>query len=252
MTVEQPAIEIVQLTKTYGQKTAVRELSLRFEAGRIHCLLGPNGAGKTTTIKTIMGLKNPTSGDVRINGVSIRSDGIHEARRGIGYLPEEPLLYDHLTGREFLQFVSEIYGVSGRRNGIEGRLAEFEMQTAGDEPIRTYSLGMKKKIAFLATLISDPPILIYDEPTSALDALSARKVKEVLSDYRSRGRLVLFTTHILEIAERLADRIAIMDHGALRFSGSLEELRNEMHESGEASLEDLFVQLVADGKGQSE
>lgn len=239
------SIEIVSLSKNYGAKSAVRDLSLEITPGLIHCFLGPNGAGKTTTIKTIMGLRLPTRGDIRVNGVSIHSDDIHDVRRSIGYLADEPMLYEYLTGREYLHFIGELYGVG---DDLEATIAEglerFGMTAEADILIQKYSLGMKKKIAVLATLIHDPDMLIYDEPTGNLDALAARQVKEIMLEYRDRGRLVFFTTHIMEIAERFADRFAIIREGSLVFDGTLEELRNDHGKKRDDTLEDIFIRMV--------
>jgi ABC-2 type transport system ATP-binding protein len=240
-----PAIELDALTKVYGSKVAVDRLSLSIEAGTLICLLGPNGAGKTTTIHTIMGLKNPTSGDVRIRGTSVRSPEIHRIRRVIGYVPEQPVLYEHLTGREFLQFIAELYQVDAPGLArIDAHLEQLGLAGEADDLIRTYSLGMRKKLACLAALVHDPEILVLDEPTGALDAVSARIVKELMLEARDAGRAVLFTTHILEIAERLADRVAIIDAGTLRFEGSLEELREQVHGRPDETLEDLFIRVT--------
>lgn len=240
-----PCIELVRLTKEYGPKCAVRDLTLTIPTGLIYCFLGPNGAGKTTTIKTIMGLKNPTRGDVLINGVSIRSKQIHEIRRSMGYLSDEITLYEHLTGREFLHFIGELYGVGPiLSDRIQAGLDKFDLTDDADAMIQKYSLGMKKKIALLATLIHDPDMLIYDEPTGNLDALSARHVKDILLDYKNRGRLVFFTTHIMEIAERFADRLAIINEGSLYFDGPLIELRERYSLKAQESLEDIFIRLV--------
>ena len=241
-------IETVNLTKKYGDKNAVENLSLTVPAGLIYCFLGLNGAGKTTTIKIIMGLKNPTSGDVLVNGVSIHSKQIHEVRRSIGYLPDEPLLYDHLTGREHLHFVGELYGGgAGLSARIQADLDKLGLSADADKLIQTYSPGMKKKIALLATLVHDPDILIFDEPTGGLDALTARQVKDILVGFRNSGRLVFFTTHVMEIAERLADRLAIIDKGCLRFDGTMGDLRREHGIKPDETLEDIFIRVVNEG-----
>jgi len=238
-------IELIHLTKEYGDKSAICDLSLTVPPGSIYCLLGPNGAGKTTTIKTIMGLRNPTRGDVLINGISIHSGQIHEARRCIGYLQDELLLYEHLTGREYLHFMGELYGVrAGLGDRIQAAMERFELVPDADAPIRQYSLGMKKKVALLATLVHEPEMLIYDEPTGALDALAARQVKEIMLEYKNAGRLVCFTTHIMEIAERFADRLAIINEGSLCFEGSMQELRNRHARRAEETLEEIFIRVV--------
>ena len=242
-------IEIDRLSKTYGDKVAVNDLSLTLEPGSLFCLLGPNGAGKTTTIHTIMGLKNPSSGDVRIAGTSVRSPEIHRVRRSVGYLPEQPLLYDDLTGREYLQFVAVLYGVDADTARIDSRLAQFGLASDCDKLIRTYSMGMRKKIALLAAIVHDPAVLILDEPTGALDAASARAVKEIMTEAREAGKVVLFTTHVMEIAERLADRLAIIDSGQLLFDGSLDDLMAHPASRPGDTLEDVFIRMTTDRTG---
>ena len=230
---ETPHISVDALTKRFGAITAVSDLSLSLKAGQIVGLLGPNGAGKTTTLNTIMGLKTPTDGDVRINRVSVQSPEIASVRRGVGYLPEQPVLYDFLTGREFVQFLGQLYDADlDLDNWLTDNLDALEMGKDADRLIRTYSMGMRKKIAFLAATVHGPNILIFDEPTGALDAASARVVKDQMQIARDRGALVLFTTHIMEIAERLADRVAILNHGRLVADGTLGEIKKAYAHSG--------------------
>ncbi len=158
-----PRIEIDHLTKSYGDKVAVRDLSLTLRSGEVFCFLGPNGAGKTTTIHTIVGHKNPTKGDVRINGVHVNSPKIHEVRRAVGYMAEQPLLYKYLTGREFLLFVAELYGVdASRRDWIDEQLQRLELGGDADTLIKGYSQGLKKKNAFHPALVPDPDNRLYD------------------------------------------------------------------------------------------
>jgi ABC-2 type transport system ATP-binding protein len=238
-------IEIDRMSKSYGENIAVRDLSLTIEPREIFCFLGRNGAGKTTTIQTIVGQKNPSEGDVRIGGVSIASPGIHAEWKRLGYLAEQPVLHEHLTGREFLLFIAELYGVnSSRLAWIEESLRRFELGAEADAMIRTYSLGMKKKIALLAALVHDPDFIVFDEPTGALDAAGARIAKDLLVAARDAGKLVFFTTHIMEIAERLADRIAIIHSGRLIANGALEELRERFGKKRQESLEDLFLRIT--------
>ncbi len=242
---ETPQISVDALTKRFGSITAVSKLSLTLEAGQIVGLLGPNGAGKTTTLDTIMGLKAPTSGDVRINRVSVRSPEIASVRRSIGYLPEQPVLYDYLTGREFIQFLGQLYDAALDLDGwLTDNLEAVQMGQDADRLIRTYSMGMRKKIAFLAAMVHRPNILIFDEPTGALDAASARAVKDQMQMAREQGALVLFTTHVMEIAERLADRIAILNHGSLVADGTLQELKEAHARHGRETLEEIFLRLT--------
>jgi ABC-2 type transport system ATP-binding protein len=246
-----PRIEIDHLTKSYGDKVAVRDLSLTVRSGEVFCFLGPNGAGKTTTIHTIVGHKNPTAGDVRINGVHVGSPEIHEVRRAVGYMAEQPVLYDYLTGREFLLFIAELFGVdASRRDWIDEQLERLELGGDADTLIKTYSLGMKKKIAFLAALVPDPDILLFDEPTGSLDAASARLVKDHMLEARDAGKLVFFTTHIMEIAERLADRLAVIHHGRLIAEGTLDDLRQQFGRTPGESLEDIFLRITGGDAGR--
>ncbi len=243
---ETPHISVDALTKRFGAITAVSDLSLSLEAGQIVGLLGPNGAGKTTTLHTIMGLKTPTSGDVRINRVSVQSPEIASVRRGIGYLPEQPVLYDFLTGREFVQFLGQLYDAAWDLDDwLTDNIDALEMGRDADRLIRTYSLGMRKKIAFLAAMVHRPNILIFDEPTGTLDAASARVVKDQMLIARDQGALVLFTTHVMEIAERLADRVAILNHGSLVADGTLREIKKAYARSGGETLEEIFLRLTA-------
>ncbi len=243
---ETPHINLDALTKRFGEITAVSDLNLSLEAGQIVGLLGPNGAGKTTTLHTIMGLKTPTAGDVRINRVSVQSPEIASVRRRIGYLPEQPVLYDFLSGREFVQFLGQLYDAALDLDGwLTDNLEAVQMGQDADRLIRTYSTGMRKKIAFLAAMVHRPNILIFDEPTGALDAASARAVKDQMQMAREQGALVLFTTHVMEIAERLADRIAILNHGSLVADGTLQELKEAHARHGRETLEEIFLRLTA-------
>lgn len=240
-------IEIANMSKMYGDKFAVQNLTLNVAPGEIFCLLGRNGAGKTTTIHTIVGQKNPTHGDVRLRGVSVVSSGIHAEWKRLGYLAEQPTLHEFLTGREFLLFLAELHGVHvSRLEWIEESLRLFELHAAADTMIRTYSLGMRKKIALLAALVHNPDIIVLDEPTGALDAAGARITKDLMVHARNEGKLVFFTTHILEIAEKLADRIAILHEGRLIADGTLKGLHSQFGGKWNESLEDLFIRITGE------
>lgn len=242
-------IEFDHVTKRFGAKTAVDDLSLSVQTGELFCFLGPNGAGKSSTIQMLMGLKAPTSGDIRINGVSVRSPGIHGVRRGIGYLPEQPVLYDYLTGREFVQFVAQLQEAHPLSDdSLDAAFARFELANAADALVKTYSMGMKKKIALLAALTTNPALLVLDEPTGALDAASAREVKDLMVEARRDGKAVFFTTHVMEIAEQMADRLAIIDAGALLAVGTLSELRLRFGTSPDEPLERIFLRLTGRGR----
>lgn len=247
----EPAIQLDGLTRRYGDTTALDAVDLSIPSGTLFCLLGRNGAGKTTALDTVAGLARPTRGDVRISGVSARSSAIRGVRRRMGYMVQSPALYHHLTGREFLRFVGELYEVAPRDLArLDERLASLEMTEAADTAIRTYSAGMKKKIAFLASILYEPEYLLLDEPFASLDAVAARIVKEEMVRFRDARRVVLFATHTMEIAERFAERLAILDRGRLRFEGTLQELRSRHGIRPDEALEALFLRLTAaDGAG---
>ena len=237
-------IEIEALTKKYGDLTAVDNLDLRVEPGELFVFLGPNGAGKTTTIKILTGLLQPTSGKASVAGIDVVESPI-EVKKIMGYLPEDPFLYNKLTGGEFLQFVADMHGVQKKRDKIERFMELFELSSAADELIEGYSLGMKKKVAIGAALIHDPKVLFLDEPTGGLDPKSARIMKDLLQDIRNRGTTVFMTTHILEVAEKMCDRVGIINNGKLIKVGTIEELRSEARETERnGSLEDIFLELT--------
>jgi ABC-2 type transport system ATP-binding protein len=235
-------IEINKLNKKYGDLIAVSELDLKVESGEIFVFLGSNGAGKTTTIKMLTGLLLPTSGSAEIDGFDVVKSPI-EVKKITGYLPDEPFLYNKLTGREFLQFIADMRGIQKKRDRIDKFLELFELKGSADELIEGYSLGMKKKIAIGAALLHDPKVLFLDEPTGGLDPKSAKTMKDLLLDIRQRGTTVFMTTHILEIAERMCDRVGIIDHGKLIRVGTMDELRQEA-QNGSGSLEDIFLELT--------
>ena len=236
-------IETKALTKKYGDLVAVDAIDLSVESGELFVFLGPNGAGKTTTIKILTGLLRPTSGEATIAGIDIVKYPI-KVKEIMGYLPEDPFLYNKLTGREFLQFVADIHSVQKKDDKIERFMELFEILSAADELIEGYSLGMKKKVAIGAALIHDPKILFLDEPTGGLDPKSARMMKDLLQDIRGRGNTVFMTTHILEVAEKMCDRVGIINKGKLIKVGTIEELRTEAQETSAGSLEDIFLKLT--------
>jgi ABC-2 type transport system ATP-binding protein len=238
-----PLIATEHLVKRFGQKTAVNDVSFEVHAGEIFGFLGPNGAGKTTTIKMIVGLLQPSAGTVRVAGYDVQTQPL-QAKAASGYVPDTPNLYAKLTGRELLRFVGDLYEVDrgqvGRRS--EELLKLFDLDQAADDPIDSYSHGMQQKTALAAALIHDPKVLVLDEPTVGLDPRSARLIKDMLRQLAERGAAVFLSTHILEIAERMCDRIGIINRGALIAAGSMEELRSLG--KGETSLEDIFLSLT--------
>ena len=238
-----PIIDTRDLVKHYGEKAAVDNVSFQVCSGEIFGFLGPNGAGKTTTIKMIVGLLQPTSGSVSVSGFDVHQQPL-QAKATTGYVPDEPNLYPKLTGRELLRFVGDLYGVSKERvaRRTEELLRLFDLDHAGDDTIDTYSHGMQQKTALAAALVHDPNVLVLDEPTVGLDPKSARLIKDILRQMAERGSAVFLSTHILEIAERMCDRIGIINQGQLIAVGTMEELREMV--AGETSLEDIFLGLT--------
>lgn len=239
-------IETKALTKKYGDLVAVSELDLQIKPGELFVFLGANGAGKTTTIKMLTGLLKPTLGSATIAGFDIVKSTI-DAKKVIGYLPDEPFLYNKLTGREFLQFIADMRNVQKKKDRVDKFIDLFELSKSADELIESYSLGMRKKIAIGASVMHDPKVLFLDEPTGGLDPKSAKTMKDLLMDMRQRGTTIFMTTHILEIAERMCDRVGIINNGKLIRVGTMEELRREA-QNGSGSLEDIFLELT--GKTQ--
>jgi ABC-2 type transport system ATP-binding protein len=239
-----PLLVADHLVKRFGDLTAVDDLSLTVRGGEVVGLLGPNGAGKTTTISMLTGLLKPSGGVVRIAGHQVGRDA-QQVKPLIGYVPDEPYLYDRLTGREFVTLMAELYGArEDPRQRVEQLLAYFDLREAADTLIAGYSHGMKQKTALCGVLIHDPRILFLDEPTVGLDPRSARLLKDTIRSLADQGRGVLLCTHILEIAQVICDRVAILDHGRIVVQGSLEELRQSAHAGRDASLEDIFLRLT--------
>ena len=239
-------IQTMHLTRTYGSLTAVNDLNLAVEPGELFGFLGPNGAGKTTTIRMIIGLLRPTAGTVRVAGHDVRQEPL-EVKRSIGYLAQTPLLYDRLTGREFLRFLGGLYGLA--EVNIEARsdhlLELMDLPDKAEQLIESYSGGMRHKIGLCGALLHEPPVLILDEPLAGLDPYSARRVKDMLRDLCRQGSTVFLSTHVLEIAERVCDRVGILDQGRLIAVGAIEALRAQARSGAETTLEDLFLQLTA-------
>jgi len=241
--VEYPLIEAQNLCKSYGDKVAVDDVSFGVYSGEIFGFLGPNGAGKTTTIKMIVGLLQPTSGTIKVAGYDVHTQPL-VAKAASGYVPDTPNLYPKLSGKELLRFVGDLYDMD--RQQVDQRIDEFlklfALTDAADDTIDSYSHGMQQKTALAAALIHDPQVLILDEPTSGLDPRSARLIKNILRQMAERGTAVFLSTHILEIAERMCDRIGIINEGKLIAVGTMDELR--MLGKGDTSLEDIFLELT--------
>ena len=240
-------ISLQGVTKTYAKNNtkAVDNLTLNVEGGELFGFIGPNGAGKTTTIKLMTGILTPDQGTVTMAGHRMDEDRI-AAQKLIGFVPDGNDLYDRLTGIEYLDFMADIYQVDAakRKAHIEKYLDIFSLEDAINNQVRSYSKGMKQKLLVIGALIHNPPVWILDEPLGGLDPRAAHLLKEEMIRHCNEGNTVFFSTHVLEVAEKLCTRIGVIDHGTLRAQGTLEELR-----SGEkgASLEDLFLQLTDDG-----
>ena len=238
------AIKTIGLNKNFGDLTAVNNIDLTVNKGEIFGFLGPNGAGKTTTIKLLTGLLKPTSGTVKILGNDIQKDPL-KVKEIIGYVPDEPRIYEKLTGTEFLRFMGNIFSIE--KEIIEKKIIEllkiFDLLDRGDELIQGYSHGMKQKIAIAGALIHSPKVLFFDEPTVGLDPKSARIIKDILKFRAKSGDCIFMSTHILEIAERMCDRIGIIQNGKLVVIGNMEKLR-KLSKDGEGNLEEIFLELT--------
>jgi ABC-2 type transport system ATP-binding protein len=236
-------ITLEHVTKAYGPKLAVQDLSLEIGAGELFAFLGPNGAGKTTTIKMMVGLLFPTSGRVLIGGHDLRTDG-ERARQLLSYVPDQPFLYEKLTGREFLQFIADMYGLTHEegRQRIDQVVEQFNLEDFVNDLTERYSHGMRQRTVFASALVHHPKVLIVDEPTVGLDPRSVRILKDLLRKQADDGTTVFLSSHSLDVVEELADRIAIVDHGQLISCGTLEHLRS--HAALDGSLEEVFLRLT--------
>jgi ABC-2 type transport system ATP-binding protein len=243
-------IHLDKVTKHYGTKTAVHELTLEVAAGELFAFLGPNGAGKTTTIKMLCGLLFPSSGHVRIGGHDLRTDG-ERARALLSYVPDLPFLYEKLTGREFLQFIADMYGLP--RDLARQRIAEvielFNLADFVDDLTERYSHGMRQRTVFAGALVHEPKVLVVDEPTVGLDPRSVRQLKDLLRRHADQGTTVFLSSHSLDVVQELADRIAIVDHGRLIACGPLTALRSQASVDG--SLEEVFLTLTQESNGEA-
>jgi ABC-2 type transport system ATP-binding protein len=240
-------ISIEHVTKRYGAKKAVDDLSLDVAPGEFFAVLGPNGAGKTTTIKMLAGLLRPTSGRLKVGGFDVATDPIG-AKRVCAYVPDQPYLYDKLSGLEFMHFIADLYGVDGERGREIDRLVElFSMKDFVRELTEAYSHGMKQRLVLAATLLHQPKVILVDEPLVGLDPHTARLVKQVFKDQAKNGTSIFMSTHVLSVAEDFADRIGIMLNGRIVALGRLEELRRQVQLEGR--LEDVFFKVTEGMEG---
>jgi ABC-2 type transport system ATP-binding protein len=238
-------IQLENLTRHYGSLAAVQDLNMTVQEGELFGFLGPNGAGKTTTIRMIIGLLRPTRGTVSVAGHDVKQEPL-AVKRAVGYLAQTPLLYDKLTGREFLRFMGGLYGLGDEK--IDARtehlLALMDLSDKADQLIESYSGGMRHKIGLCGALLHEPPVLVLDEPLTGLDPYSARRIKDLLQELCRQGSTVFLSTHVLEVAERVCDRVGILDKGRLIAVGTMAALRTQAQSSAETTLEDLFLQLT--------
>lgn len=239
-----PLVEASGLTKQFGSVQALTGLDFRVMAGEVYGLLGPNGAGKTTTIKVITGLVEPTSGWVKVGGFDPVKNPI-EVKSRIGYVAENPILYESLSSRDFLEFVASIRKIDqDAANHMVTQLADaFDMAKYFDSPIATLSMGMKQKVTLIASLIHQPPVLLLDEPLNGLDAKSSRIVKDLVSLHAQKGGAVLFSTHIMEVAEHICTRIGIIYQGKVIAEGTFDQLKSKTEGKSE-TLEEVFLKLT--------
>ena len=231
-------LKIEHLTKTYGEKKAVEDLNLHIKPGEIYGFIGHNGAGKTTTLKAVVGILQFDAGEIRIDGKSIQTDPL-ACKRDIAYIPDNPDLYDYMTGIKYLNFIADIFGVSAadRQERIRKYADLFELTEDLAQPISAYSHGMKQKLAIIAAWLHQPKLIIMDEPFVGLDPKAAHQLKGMMREVCDEGGAIFFSTHVLEVAEKLCDKVAIIKGGRLIRSGTMEEVK------GDESLEDVFLEL---------
>jgi ABC-2 type transport system ATP-binding protein len=242
-------IQTIGLTKRFGSLVAVGDLNLTVGSGELFGFLGPNGAGKTTTVRMLVGLLQPTAGTAIVAGHDVLQEPL-EVKRAVGYLAEVPYLYEKLTGSEFLRFVGGLYGLTDAESDerAERLLGLFDLEEKKDQLVQGYSRGMRQKLGLSAALLHEPQVLLLDEPLAGFDPRSAARAKEVLRELCSRGVTIMMCTHVLEIAERVCDRIGILDQGRLIAVGSMDELRQQAHSAAGATLEEMFLRLTGDGE----
>ncbi|MCX8151256.1 MAG: ABC transporter ATP-binding protein [Candidatus Bathyarchaeota archaeon] len=241
------AVELKNVQKKYNGLIAVNNLNLTIKAGEIFGLLGPNGSGKSTTLKMLLGLVQPDSGSVHVLGLDVKDDPV-AVKKLVGYVPETPRLYEFLTGIEFLDFIGDVYGIASteKQTRVNEYLRALQLEGREGDMISSYSEGMKQKIALISAFLHKPKLLVLDEPLNGLDPRSARIVKDLLYKLKEQGVTTIMSTHILEIAQAVCDRIGIMYQGNLLALGNMEELRKMAKLPG-SGLEDIFLKLTGTG-----
>ena len=240
-------IQLRSLTKRYGSFTAVNGVDLDVPRGELFGFLGPNGAGKTTTLRMIAGILQPSSGSVSIAGIDLTRDPA-AAKQRLGFIPDRPFIYEKLTGTEFLRFVAGLYGQSGSEVERRGRelLALFDLEEWRDELVESYSHGMRQKLIISSALVHKPEVIVVDEPMVGLDPKAARTLKDLFREYTRRGNTIMMSTHTLEVAQSMCDRIGIIQRGVIRACGTMDDLRASA-EAGVSGLEEIFLRLTGEG-----
>jgi ABC-2 type transport system ATP-binding protein len=240
-------IKLTQLVKKYGDFTAVAGIDLEVPKGQLFGFLGPNGAGKTTTLRMIAGILRPTSGVVRIGGIDIAADPV-AAKMKLGFIPDRPFIYEKLTGAEFLRFVAGLYDQEGAHVEHRARelMALFDLEEWRDELVESYSHGMRQKLIISSAFVHRPEVIVVDEPMVGLDPKAAKILKDLFREYTNRGHTIMMSTHTLEVAESLCDRIGIIQGGKIRAQGTMDELRRTAAGGGATGLEDIFLKLTGE------
>ncbi len=243
---ENSMIELKNVSKTYGKGIkAVDDITFKIEPGKICGFLGPNGAGKTTTIKMITGILKQDEGKILVNGLDTQDDPI-KSKRQFGFVPDNPDLFLRLKGIEYLNFMADVYDVDekNRKNRIETYAQHFEMTSSLSDRIQSYSHGMRQKIIIIGALIHDPSIWILDEPMTGLDPKSSYKLKEMMREHANKGKTVFFSTHVLDVAEKICDEVFIINKGKILYQGDIEQMRAELQQ--DTTLENMFLELTKD------
>jgi ABC-2 type transport system ATP-binding protein len=239
-------IKLESLTKKYGSFTAVDAIDLEVPSGQLFGFLGPNGAGKTTTLRMIAGILRPTAGRIRIGGIDL-VERPNEAKALLGFIPDRPFIYEKLTGMEFLRFVAGLFGQEGAQIEHRARelLALFDLEDWRDELVESYSHGMRQKLIISSAFVHRPAVIVVDEPMVGLDPKAARTLKDLFREYTRRGHTIMMSTHTLEVAQTMCDRIGIIQRGRIAAMGTMDELRRNA-ESGAEGLEEIFLRLTGE------